>query len=457
MPTKVLIPAGVLGLGFDQAALARGVAARPDIICIDGGSTDSGPFYLGTGTSKYARSVCLSEWRMLMLARAEARVPLVIGSCGTCGTAETVDWMYEITCEIAAELGQSLTVARLYADQTASDIVTAHDAGRLSPLVPAPPVDEAAITACTHIVALAGSEQIQAALATGADIVLAGRTTDTAIIAALPLSRNDHAGGAWHGAKIGECGAFCTTNPSSGVVMVSFDETGFDVEPMAPDAVCTPHSVSAHMLYENSDPFILHEPGGHLDVTAAHYTAIDQRRVRVEGSLWVPADSYRVKLEAARIGGYQTTMMAVIRDAHYVCHAAEWQEELTSFLDRKIARTTSLERDDFTLEFRLIGQNAALGTLEDGVGSPLEVGVLLIITAIDQETATDLSKLINPFLLHFPLTAHEDLPTFAFPYSPAHTDRGAIYEFAMNHVLELADPMDGFTLKIDEVTNGKAG
>jgi hypothetical protein len=47
----------------------------------------------------------------------------------------------------------------------------------------------------------------------------------------------------------------------------AFDETGFDVEPMAPDAVCTPHSVSAHMLYENSDPFILHEPGGHLDVT----------------------------------------------------------------------------------------------------------------------------------------------------------------------------------------------
>ena len=51
MPTRVLIPAGVLGLGFDQTALARGVAAQPDIICIDGGSTDSGPFYLGTGTS----------------------------------------------------------------------------------------------------------------------------------------------------------------------------------------------------------------------------------------------------------------------------------------------------------------------------------------------------------------------------------------------------------------------
>ena len=32
MPTRVLIPAGVLGLGFDQTALARGVAAQPDMI-----------------------------------------------------------------------------------------------------------------------------------------------------------------------------------------------------------------------------------------------------------------------------------------------------------------------------------------------------------------------------------------------------------------------------------------
>jgi hypothetical protein len=150
-------------------------------------------------------------------------------------------------------------------------------------------------------------------------------------------------------------------------------------------------------------------------------------------------------------------MMAVIRDPHYVAHADQWLEDLTSFLHRKIATTTSLERDDFTLEFRLIGRNAALGALEDGVGTPLEVGVLLIITAMDQETATDLSKVINPFLLHHPLTAHEDLPTFAFPYSPAHTDRGALYEFAMNHVLEISDPMDGFTLAVDEVVDGKAG
>ncbi|MEH0072324.1 hypothetical protein V6L77_21955 [Pannonibacter sp. Pt2-lr] len=114
MTTRVLVPSGVLGLGFDREALARGVGLRPDIICIDGGSTDSGPYSLGAGVSKYSRAATKAEWRDLMKARAEAGVPLVIGTAGTCGADATVDWMYEITCELAAELGQKLKVARVY-------------------------------------------------------------------------------------------------------------------------------------------------------------------------------------------------------------------------------------------------------------------------------------------------------------------------------------------------------
>ena len=54
--TKILIPSGALGLGYDRDALMRGIELQPDLIAIDGGSTDSGPHYLGTGTSKYSRS-----------------------------------------------------------------------------------------------------------------------------------------------------------------------------------------------------------------------------------------------------------------------------------------------------------------------------------------------------------------------------------------------------------------
>ena len=68
-----------------------------------------------------------------------------------------------------------------------------------------------------------------------------------------------------------------------------------------------------------------------------------------------------------------------------------------------------------------------------------------------QSLLTEIAKLINPFLLHFPLTVDEELPTFAFPYSPVHSDRGCVYEFALHHVLELNDPMDAFQIKTLEV------
>ena len=54
--------------------------------------------------------------------------------------------------------------------------------------------------------ALAGADQIQKDLETDANIVISGSTTNTAIIAALPLFREYHPDAAWHGAKIGECG-----------------------------------------------------------------------------------------------------------------------------------------------------------------------------------------------------------------------------------------------------------
>jgi hypothetical protein len=322
--------------------------------------------------------------------------------------------------------------------------------GRITPLSPAPEISAKALGAMSNIVALAGAEQVQAALATGADIVIAGRTTDTAIISALPLARGEHAGAAWHGAKIGECGALCTTNPTGGVILLEFDRQGFTVEPLVEDACCTPHSVSAHMLYENSDPFILYEPGGYLDVTEARYEPLDARRVRVTGSRWVPS-RYTVKLEGATLAGYQTSILAVLRDPHYVTHAQQWVDELHAYLVCQIAQRMGLRADAYSLEFRLIGMNSALGAMESRRGDPVEVGILGLITAQTAETAEEIGKLVNPYVLHYPLTKDEELPTFAFPYSPAQSERGPVYEFALNHVMELNHPMQAFRLDVSEV------
>ncbi len=451
--TRVLVPAGALGLGYDRKALERGVANRPDIIAVDGGSTDSGPSYLGRGMSKYSRASTKAEWRELMQARLTAGVPLVIGTAGTCGADSTVDWLLEITREIAAEDGIQVRVATLKSGQPKARIKAAMAEGRLHPLPAAPDISEAVIDGCTNIVALAGAEQITAALATGADIVIAGRTTDTAIIAALPIERGDHAGAAWHGAKVGECGALATTHPNSGVIQIDFDATGFTVEPMALEAAATPYTVSAHMLYENSDPFILHEPGGHLDVTRSEYHAIDSRRVRVEGSDWVPG-RYTVKLEGARVVGYQTVGLAVIRERRYVRHAREWATDVQARVTEKIVARMGLAPESFHLEMRLIGMDATLGALENRTELPIEVGIMGILTCPTAEQAAEAGKILNPYLLHHPLTEDEPMPTFAFPFSPAEMQRGALYEFCLNHVMELDDPMSAFVLELHEVGHG---
>ena len=372
MPTRILVPSGVLGLGFDGQALERGLELRPDIICIDGGSTDSGPFYLGTGSSKYAHEIYKSEWRELMIARERGGIPLVLSSCGTCGTNSMVDLMYELTKEIAKDLKQNIKVALLYSDQSIEYVIEAFNASKLSELSPAPKLSIEQLTQFSNIVALAGAEQITEALDTGADIILAGRTTDTAIISALPLKNGDLAGGAWHGAKIAECGAFCSTVPNSGVILVDFDKTGFTVEPMALEARCTPDSVSAHMLYENVDPFILHEPGGYLDVTNAKYTALSNRKVRVEGAKWITSADYTVKLEGAYVSGYQTITMVIVRDSRYVKNIQIWIAKLTKFLIKKIEINTNVSLNDYSLDFHLIGINSTLGDLETKVILPLK-------------------------------------------------------------------------------------
>ena len=422
---------------------------RPDIIAIDGGSTDSGPSYLGRGVSKYARASTKLEWSELIEAARQAGCPLVIGTAGTCGTDSAVEWLLDITREILSEQNHSAKIAVLRSQQPVERVQAALAQGQITPLPGAPDIDAGVVGGCTNIVALAGAEQIAAALQTDADIIIAGRTTDTAIIAALPIMRGDHAGAAWHGAKVGECGALCATRPQSGVLMVEFDNSGYTVHPLAEGAKASPESVLGHMLYENSDPFILHEPGGHLDVTGATYTALDDTRVRVEGSVWVPSVNYCVKLEGARVGGYQTLLIATVRDSHYVDHIADWIADIETKHTSKVKARMGLERGpDYSCELRVIGANSTLGALETRSTAAPELGVMCIVTAPKQDVANEIGKLMNPYLLHHPLTQEEEQPTFSFPFSPAEIDRGAVYEFCLHHVMKLNDPMEAFALEV---------
>ena len=437
---RVLVPTGQLGAGFPPETIDRGLRLGADVIAVDGGSTDSGPYYLGTATAKSAEQAVARDLRILLTRARRADVPLVVGSCGTSGTDAGVDWIAGIVRTIAEQESLPLHLARIYASQTAADLAVRLAAGRVIPLEPVRSVDEGDLTRCEHIVAVMGHEPIAAALLAGANVVLAGRATDTAVLAAVPLLRGCPPGPSWHAAKTAECGGMCTTNPRAGGVLIAIDGDGFTVEPLSPEAACTPTSVAAHMLYENADPYRMREPGGTIDTTQAVYTALDDRRVRVRGSRFVPADQYTVKLEGAAIAGYQTISFVGIRDPAILASITDWAKTLEAFLVDGIETVLGLGALDYSLELRCYGWNAVLGALDTDERTPREVGAVLMVTAPSQPLATSIAKYANPYLLHMPLPGMTHLPSFAFMTSPAEIERGAIYEFVLNHSVEVDRP-----------------
>jgi hypothetical protein len=439
---RVLVPAGVLGWGVRADEIAAGLALKPHAIAVDAGSTDSGPAYLATGRSKYGRQSVKRDLSILMDARRRAGIPLLIGSCGTSGCDMAVDETLEIALEVAREQGDAPRIAVIYSEQGAEDLKARNRKGGVTPLAPAGALREAGLDACNHIVALMGPEPYIAAIEAGADIVLGGRTTDTAVLAAIPLMRGADVAAAWHAAKIAECGGLCTLHPTSPGVMMSIDRDSFCIEPLSPQNRCTPETVSAHMLYENSDPFRLAEPGGMLDVTDAQYRALDDRRVRVTGSRW-ETKPYTMKLEGAGGGPFQTMMLVGIEDPDVLEDVDGFVGRMARGLRERLARTLGAEAETIDLSLRPYGWNAVSGRPAAGnAAPPREIGLMLVATAPTQELATEAARVCNPLFFHFPVREGNELPSYAFPFSPAEIERGQVFEFHLNHVVHTASPFE---------------
>ena len=443
---QVLVPVGILGAGFPDETVARGIALGADVIAVDAGSTDSGPFYLGASQPKTARAAVLHDLRSIIRHARRAGIPVIVGSCGTSGTDDGVAWVDGMCRQIAAEDNLQLRVARIYSELSAEVLHRKIEDGRTIALPPAERLTREQIDSCEHIVGLMGHEPLVQALEAGADVVLAGRCTDAAVIAAVPLFRGMPRGPAWHAGKTAECGGLCTTGNDWGGVLVSIDHQGFEVEPLDERAACTPRSVAAHMLYENADPFRMREPAGWLDVTDATYTALDDRRVRVEGSRFT-VDAYTVKLEGSAVTGYQTVSIVGIRDDAVVARIDEWLTSLEAFLTRRIQLVLGLKASQYDIVLTPYGYNAVLGDLDNDPRPAREIGVVFSATASDQETATTIAKFANPYLLHHALPDMKHLPSWSFSSSPAEMERGKVYAFVLQHAVEVDSPMELFRLE----------
>ena len=177
---RLLSPTGVMGSGFVESSFEAALARKPHCIGCDAGSTDPGPSHLGAGYAAFPRPAVKRDLRLMLLGARRLNVPLLIGSAGTAGADANLDWTFGILKEIAREESLSFRLALIHAEQDKAYLKRRLRQHRIKPLDPAPHFDEQVIDRAEHFVGMMGTEPFLRALEAGADVVLAGRASDTA-------------------------------------------------------------------------------------------------------------------------------------------------------------------------------------------------------------------------------------------------------------------------------------
>lgn len=444
---------GMLGSGFRADSLDKAIALGARMIGCDAGSTDPGPGPLATGTCMFSKAAVKRDSEIMLTRAVKAGIPLIVGSAGTSGSDAGLAWMADIVREIAREQGLHFRLALIHSELS-RDVVRRHlREGRARPLPPSAPLTDADIDAATHIVGMMGVEPIQEALRAGAQIVVAGRSSDTSIFSALPLMESYDPAVVWHMAKILECGAAAVavrTAPDS--MMAVLHEDSFEVFPLREDYHSTPQSVASHTLYENADPFVLTEPSGTLHTDSTRYEAISERAVRVSGSRFAPAPEYTIKLEGVRQVGYSTILMGGVRDPYILAQMDSWLAQLDDNIRTRIRNTVG-ERP-YEIVTRVYGRDGVMGALEPlraSVGGH-EAFILWDVISESQELSRTIATSVSHLAVHNPIPKwHGLISGVAFPYSPPEIDRGPVYEFHLNHVLVPDSPTSLFRTEYEEV------
>jgi len=451
---RILSATGVCGSGFLEASFERALSWKPDVIGCDAGSTDPGPEFLGTGKTAFPRDAIRRDLRLMLIGARRAGVPLLIGSAGTAGADQQLALMRGLTEEIAAAENLRFRLALVHAEQDKGYLRRRLAEGRIKALAPAPHFDAATIDRSAHIVGMMGAEPFQRALAAGADVVLAGRASDTAIFASLPVMRGFPEGIAWHAAKILECGSAAVVNRATPDCMFArVRRDHFEIEAPDPALRCTPQSIASHSLYENADPFRLVECSGTLDLTDSRYEAVGERAVRVTGSRFEHAARYTVKLEGAERVGCQSLLIGSIRDPFFIRQIDDWCARLTERIRARVAMVYGerLKPADWHFNIRVYGKDGTMGALEPVRETRAhELCLVFEATAPTQEIASTIAQITRHQALHLPIPEWSGLITaLACPYNPL--DRGEVYRFNVNHVVEPDDPCEMFPMELVDI------
>lgn len=449
---KIICPNGHLGFApLKTASFHAGADAGPDYIAADSGSDDVGPVPLATDTSASPKAWQEHDLEEMLLAARRLGVPMIIGSAGDTGTNSRVDMYVEIIQDIAQR--HNLAPFRLgyFYSEVAKETVRARMLGgdTIEGLDGREPLSEAELNATDNIVAMAGADPYIRLLEMGAEVIIGGRSSDSAIFAAAAMFNGHSESGAFMLGKVLECASFCA-EPYGGkeTVMGHISPDGVDVTAMHPDQRCTVASVAGHAMYERADPFHEYVAGGLLDMTNCRYEQLDDKTTRVTGSEFVPAEQMRVKLEGAGKVGERFVGICGIRDPHTIAHV----DQVIEWARAEVRRCFG--ESGYEVHYTVYGRDGVMGELEPLRDQPAhELCITVQGVAPTREMAEEITLTATRQLFYARLPDVKGTAGgVSFPFDEVMQASPAC-RWTINHTMPVADGLELFathTMQVGE-------
>ena len=454
---RVLAPTAILGYGFPESSFENGMKKKPHAIAVDAGSTDPGPYYLGSGKSFTDRNAVKRDLEYMLKAGVAENIPVIIGSAGGCGANSHLDWTVDIVREISREHGLTFKMAVIGA-QIDNDVVLRHfKNGSLKSMSSVPPLTEEQIVKSANIVAQMGVEPFIKALDMGAQVIVAGRAYDPTVFACLAIKNGFDTGLAMHMGKILECATIaCTPGSGSDCMFGTLRSDHFVLEPLSAARKCTTLSVAAHTLYEKSDPTKLPGPGGVLDLTDCVFEQLTDNSVRVSKTKFISDKEYYVKLEGAMPKGYRTVSIAAASDPIFI----ENIDSIVAAVKERVESNFN-SMSAATLNFKVYGKNGVMLTNSGDRGDrpyekPAEICIIIEAVAQTAEMANTICSFARSSLLHFGYPGRKSTAgNLAFPFSPSDFEAGEVFNFSVYTLMPSSDPCMYFPITINLCDKGE--
>jgi hypothetical protein len=263
-----------------------------------------------------------------------------------------------------------------------------------------------------------GAFPLAEALATGADVVIAGRCTDTALALAPMIQRYgwktddwDYLAAGTIAGHIVECGAQCT----GGNCQVDWQSIpdmaniGYPIIEAEPDGVfsitkhpgtggrVTTDTIKEQLLYELGDPKNYITPDCTADFTTIHLTNAGPDRVRVTGIKGGPrTDSLKLSIS------YSDGWKAIGTLVYTAPQALEKARAADRIVRQRLARL-GLAFDEIYTEF--FGVNACNGPVAVPVADPPEVQLRIGVRGQEKKPIDRFTRELIPLVLNGPPTA----------------------------------------------------